>query len=560
MCINSCCFVSGQSQLQGMLRAHYGEERNFNILSADRALDFLEGEAHGDLQCASQQAALINHFAAQGPVVIFHESEPRWKRVEVPSMSAFTYLAESTYRANMYVYGWDDPESMQACAHVDVASKKAEMEAERVSACREDARRNLEIGEVAKRIETFRLVEGENLRSEAVLLKYRWQTQWKLFQIERDEMASKYTLSKMDFMNCAWTEQTFLDRTRSLVKVLEGVNLLREEPRFKNVKMFFLAGAHHLKTPTGYSQNANFNLDALYSELTKHRATVLIPQHIMKNDYNFMADLCRIIEDNDMKMLHLYLQHCEDQLTQKELDEIFAGMATRGYNESFKLFLEREDFTQGDFGPPLINAAKNGHGEIVHALLSRVPPLTFSEGACDQALEKSAEEGYTEIVRELMQYSDKLSQACFDQALLNAARAGHRDIIQLLIGSPLFSQAHDFENVVRALWSKGYFELAQKVIAQVPENNFRFRLQAVSLALQYCVKEAEEVADQIGDAQARSSALESLGTILCERHVFAGATRIAAKMSEGPEKAAALSLIAQGADVEQQLLQHLCGI
>ena len=84
---------------------------------------------------------------------------------------------------------------------------------------------------------------------------------------------------------------------------------------------------------------------------------------------------------------------------------------------------------------PLLEAAKNGHTDIVRLLLDKGAKPNISDDYGESPLKAAAYEGYKEVIKLLIDSGadPNMVDGNFDSALHEAASMGHNDVIQLLL-------------------------------------------------------------------------------------------------------------------------------
>jgi len=246
---------------------------------------FLLGENHDSQECKELNGNFISKMARNEQITVFIEGSP--------FSSPFAHPEK--YKPEKYIdpccsvvfYGWDVSSEIMSTIGNPPRIQRLVVEGLRgvyltmrklmkeMIKCKESqAKLEKAICNSSNKIEEekfSKMLDDKKDRAKLIAIKFR------------ELQESEIKLEKEIGIGVASPEsvrETFPARTKAMVTTLQQ---LRSE-RCIEGKIFFIAGAAHLKTPETDVAIEEYNLESLHEELLQHKAAILIPKMILTNN------------------------------------------------------------------------------------------------------------------------------------------------------------------------------------------------------------------------------------------------------------------------------------
>jgi hypothetical protein len=282
------------------LLSSYTISRQFNVQTLREADLFLMAEIHDNLQCTSDQSALINFLARRGPVLVVFEE---WPSMEVLNEEDKNLVIEvkslnPSLRNNIYAIGWNDMEQLEKMeAAIDqryneldkeldmdrsyVMKKAAELlPKEMLPSVKELSELSTQVSSNQEFFSAF--MNKIVIRDSTYKQRLVPSTLRNLVQITEwyEEVMKVYNNIQMQKTELEYSvqEQTFPIRTTAMNNTLMKIALFLSNLGLKHTKIVLIAGYSHLEVED--ANKVAFDLTSLYKQLNNHKAAILLPVEI----------------------------------------------------------------------------------------------------------------------------------------------------------------------------------------------------------------------------------------------------------------------------------------
>lgn len=265
----------------------YREFKQFNVSSLKDVSLYLVAEEHSDKTTHLMQAALINHLASQGPIIILHEGLPSGEVLGDDYKDHFLDMRhlDPCNKNNITIIGWDASEdtirSVGAPDHLLNQIEKNIVESGGKAIALFQEINSIAPGMLKNPLDSepdfqiFMTIERPKYEIVKQLIIELKTTNKAIEDGIQTHKKLKETPVKSNIL-----DQIFPERTEAMISVLHRIEDIKQDLGYQGAKVVLIAGIKHLKTDVEDKDKPEYDLSKLYLELSNHKAAILIPPHI----------------------------------------------------------------------------------------------------------------------------------------------------------------------------------------------------------------------------------------------------------------------------------------